>query len=60
MRPGDEVILRDSGERLTLVAPKDAGGTLLVEDAAGDRFEVDRTEVMTLAERHGGCGCCGA
>lgn len=58
MKPGDEVVLSDSGERVVLVARKDAGGTLLVEDAEGSLFEVARADVMTLAERHSGCGCC--
>lgn len=60
-RPGDELILRATEERVRVVAVLDAAGTLLVEPTldAEAPFQVGRDEVMTLRERHSGCGCCG-
>lgn len=61
--PGDDLILRATEERVRVLAVLDAAGTLLVQaHADGDAdapFQVSRDEVMTLRERHGGCGCCG-
>lgn len=59
MRPGDELVLRETNERVQLLAVVNgAAGTLLVEDADGEAFEVARDDVQTLAERHSSCGCC--
>jgi hypothetical protein len=59
MRPGDELVLRESNERVVLVAVlTDAAGALLVATAGEAPFEVRRDDVMTLRERHASCGCC--
>ena len=57
MQPGDELVVRESNERVRLVAVLDSAGTLLIEDAAGATWSLPPDEVMTLHERHG-CACC--
>lgn len=58
MRPGDELILRASEERVRVIAVLDAAGTLLVAVEGEAPFQVARDDVMTPAERHRACGCC--
>lgn len=58
MEPGDELVMRITNERVLFVARLDSAGTLLVVPPGGEPFQVAADEVMTLAERHAGCGCC--
>ncbi|MFA5862014.1 MAG: hypothetical protein WDA16_10010 [Candidatus Thermoplasmatota archaeon] len=59
MRPGDIVRLRESNEPVEVIAIVDAAGTLLVAAQGEEPFQVTRDDVATVAEQHGGCGCCG-
>ena len=59
MRFGDELVIRESNERVILLGVLDLAGTLLVGRPGEDPFQVQESEVMTLREVHGGCGCCG-
>ena len=58
MDPGDEIIVRATGERVRVVAVLDTAGTLLVEAAEGERFETSRDDVERPWAKHAGCGCC--
>ena len=59
MKFGDELIVRATNERVYLLGVLDMGGTLLVGRPGEEPFQLHEEEVMTLKERHGGCGCCG-
>ena len=57
MHFGDELVVRDTEERVFLITRLDVGGTLLVGRPGAEPFQVHEDEVMTLKERHG-CACC--
>ena len=59
MDPGDELVLRATEERVRVVAVLDAAGTLLVQPADGEPFEVARDDVERPWAKHQGCACCG-
>ena len=59
LRFGDELVVRATNERVFLITRLDVAGNLLVGRPGEEPFQVHEDEVMTLTERHGGCGCCG-
>lgn len=58
MEPGDEIVIRATGEHVRVVAILDGAGTLLVR-ADGDEFQTARDEVEFPWEKHASCACCG-
>lgn len=58
MRPGDEVVIRATGERALVVAVVDAAGTLLVR-THDEEFQAAPDDVEWPWARHAGCACCG-
>lgn len=58
MTPGDEMVLRATGERVRIVAVLDASGTALVATLDDERFQAAADELEAPWERHAGCGCC--
>lgn len=59
MQPGDEVVVRATGERALVVAIVDAAGTLLVKVAEEEPFQAERDDVEWPWAKHAGCACCG-
>ncbi|HVM44641.1 MAG TPA: hypothetical protein VM582_01800 [Candidatus Thermoplasmatota archaeon] len=57
MEPGDEVVVRATGERALVLAVLDAAGTLLLR-AGEDEFQAARDDVEWPWARHAGCACC--
>lgn len=58
-KPGDVLTLRETNEPVEIVAVLDAAGTLLVRAAGEEPFQVERAQLESPREKHGGCGCCG-
>lgn len=59
MKFGDELILRETNERVVLLGIiNDEAGILLVATPGEEPYEVHEDDIMTLGERHSGCGCC--
>jgi len=58
VEPGDELVIRATGERAVLVAVVDAAGTLLLR-VGEEEFLAERDDVEPPWARHAGCACCG-
>lgn len=54
---GDELIVRETNERVVLLGRIDMGGTLLVGKPGEDPWQIHEDDIVTLKERHG-CACC--
>lgn len=59
MDAGDEVVVRATGERAVVVAVVDAAGTLLLQVAGEEPFQVERDDVEWPWSKHRSCACCG-
>lgn len=59
VEPGDEVVVRATGERALVVAVVDASGTLLLRVRDEDPFQLARDDVEWPWSKHASCACCG-